>query len=315
MKFSIGIPVYKATFLKECIKSVLSQSYRDLEIVIVDDASPEDIDSVVASFADERMHFYRNKKNCGAENVVDNWNKCLSYAQGDYFILMGDDDMLAPDCLEQYITLMSKYPGLGIYHARTWIINEDSEVIELQEARPEYESVYSMIWHRIKGGRVQFIGDFCFETSNLRKNGGYYKIPLAWGSDDISSYIACSKNGIANTFKPVFFYRKNIFSISHIGNAQLKMKGACMGCTWIGQFVNTTVPDNELDKQIVVLIKNNLARYLIKNKVYIIANAVYKNGLISIFGWLIMRKKYQLSLSMIVGALFEAIKLKKTLKI
>ena len=86
MKFSITIPAYKQKYLSEAIESCLAQTYQEFEVIIVDDASPEYLKSVVDKFDDTRIRYYRNEKNCGALNVVDNWNICLSYATGDYVI-------------------------------------------------------------------------------------------------------------------------------------------------------------------------------------------------------------------------------------
>lgn len=105
MLFSVLIPAYKGQYLEEAIASVVAQTYSDWELVIVNDASPEDLTSIVNRFDDSRIRYYENKQNCGAENVVDNWNICLSYAQGDYVICMGDDDRLLPNCLQEYATL------------------------------------------------------------------------------------------------------------------------------------------------------------------------------------------------------------------
>ena len=189
MRFSITIPAYKAKYLRECIESILSQTYSDFELIIVNDASPENLTSIIETFNDSRIKYFINTKNCGAVNVVDNWNKCLAYAKGDYIICMGDDDKLLPTCLEEYDKLINKFPDLGVYHAWTQIIDENSNIVRLQEMRPEFESVYSMMWGRWSG-RIQFIGDFLFNRKRLIKNGGFYKLPLAWSSDDISAYIA-----------------------------------------------------------------------------------------------------------------------------
>ena len=81
--FTVTIPAYKRKFFKEAIVSILEQTYPNWELVIVDDASPEDLNSVVREFDDSRIKYYRNDKNIGAENVVENWNKCLNYAKGD----------------------------------------------------------------------------------------------------------------------------------------------------------------------------------------------------------------------------------------
>ena len=113
-KFSVLIPAYKRKYLKEAIDSILLQTYCHFELIIVDDASPEDIKSVIAEYHDDRIRYFRNEKNCGAINVVDNWNICLAYTQGDYVICMGDDDRMLPCCLEEYCNLIEKYPGIGL---------------------------------------------------------------------------------------------------------------------------------------------------------------------------------------------------------
>ena len=114
MKFSVTIPAYKAKFLKEAIVSALSQPYKNFELIIVDDDSPENLKAIVDSFSDTRIRYYRNLQNCGAVNVVDNWNICLSYCTGEYVICMGDDDRLLPNCLNEYFGLIVSYWFLDV---------------------------------------------------------------------------------------------------------------------------------------------------------------------------------------------------------
>lgn len=161
--FSILIPAYKSKYLKECIDSILGQTYNLLELVIVDDASPEDIETIVQQYDDPRIRYHRNNKNLGAVNVVDNWNKCLSYATGNYVICMGDDDILPPTSLEKYYDLICKYPQTKVFHGRAELIDENSKSIALLEPRDIEETTLSLIYYRWKG-RYQFIGDFCFEA-------------------------------------------------------------------------------------------------------------------------------------------------------
>ena len=224
MKFSITIPAYKRKYLYEAIESCLAQTYKDFELIIVDDASPEDLKSVVDKFNDERIRYYRNKKNCGALNVVDNWNICLSYAKGDYVICMGDDDRLLSNCLKEYSKLMDKFPGLNIYHGMTEIINEHSEVYNIQEARPEREGVFSMISGRLRNHRMQFIGDWLLKRSALEDIHGFVKMPMAWGSDDLTAYALAQNNGVANTQMPVFQYRVSSLTITNSGKYREKVK-------------------------------------------------------------------------------------------
>ena len=224
MKFSITIPAYKQKYLYEAIESCLAQTYKDFELIIVDDASPEDLKSVVDRFQDSRIRYYRNEKNCGAMNVVDNWNICLGYAKGDYVICMGDDDRLLPNCLEEYSKLIDKYPDLDIYHGMTEIIDENSKVTNMQEARPEREGIYSMIIGRLRNCRMQYIGDWLFKRSALQQINGSVKMPMAWGSDDLTAYTIAKNKRVANTQIPVFQYRISSLTISNSGHYREKAK-------------------------------------------------------------------------------------------
>ncbi len=222
--FSVAVPAYKARFLAECIDSILAQTYKNFELIIVNDASPHDLDSIVAKYHDARIKYYKNKVGFGAEHVVGNWNKCLEYATGDYVICMGDDDKLLPNCLEDYAKLIEKYPDLNVYHALTEIIDENSDFSYMQELRPEREGVYSMIYGRLFGSRIQFIGDWLFCTSWLKANGGYADVPMAWGSDDLTAYMAAVNKGVANSQTPMFQYRVNSQTITHNGNTLVKFQ-------------------------------------------------------------------------------------------
>ena len=241
MRFSITIPAFKIQFLCEAIESVIQQTYTDWELIIVDDFSPEDIKSVIQPYlTDKRIQYHRNNKNCGAINVVDNWNICLSYCTGDFVICIGDDDKLLPECLSQYKDLISKYPELNIFHAWTEIVNEKGKTIYIQSPRPEWESALSLIWNRWDNRDFQFLGDFCYRTSYLRKIGGYHKQPLAWGSDDITAAIAAKKKGIANTQVIGFQYRLHDQTISkNSANAELKIRATISHYNWFTKFINS----------------------------------------------------------------------------
>ena len=213
MKFSITIPAYKKRYLAEAVESVIRQTYNDFELIIVDDCSPEELYSIVQSFSDSRIRYYRNQRNYGAVDVVDNWNKCIEYAKGEYIICMGDDDRLKPCCLEELAKLIKKYPDCHVFHSLTDIIDEQGNVCKKLEKRPEYESAFNMLLKRLQG-RSQYIGDFCYSVEKLRESGGFFPLPLAWGSDDITAVRAAIKKGIANTQTECFEYRVNSSSIS-----------------------------------------------------------------------------------------------------
>ncbi|MDB5259214.1 MAG: glycosyltransferase [Candidatus Taylorbacteria bacterium] len=101
---SVCIPAYnREQFLHEAIQSVIGQTYRNIEILVSDDASPADLSSVVKSFDDPRIRFFRQERNLG---FIGNWNFCIDQSRGDYIKIMGDDDRLLPECIEKEVASM-----------------------------------------------------------------------------------------------------------------------------------------------------------------------------------------------------------------
>lgn len=215
-RYSILLPSFRARFLNVCLESILRQTEPDFELIVVDDASPEDLESIVSSFQDPRIRYFRNATGCGAEHLVDNWNICLGYARGEFVLNMGDDDILEPRCLEAFGELIARHPDQDVYHMRASFIDENGTVFRVLEERPETETLEEMVLARWKG-RPQMIGDYLFRRQPLVEAGGYYDLPYAWCSDDITVFRAAREKGIANSNEPLFLFRKSRYSIS--GNA------------------------------------------------------------------------------------------------
>ncbi|MEJ1222849.1 glycosyltransferase family 2 protein [Sediminicola sp. 1XM1-17] len=307
MLFSIGIPAFKKSFLKECIDSILNQTFLDFELIIVNDNSPEDLESIISLYDDKRIRYYKNSRNFGAENVIDNWNKCLSYAKGEYFLLMGDDDRLEPNYLEEFSILTKKSPELDVLHCQSYIINEKGEKIGLTAAWPQYETIYENIWHRVLGLRQQYISDFVYKTKSLIARKGFYKLPLAWASDDISSFIAIGDKGIAHINKPLFNYRKNMYTISSSGNVKLKMEAILLEKKWFEDFL-IKIPKNQKDSLIHEYLKNNISDYIKQKKIAIITQSFTINFIYHLPFWVVNKSNYQINLMEINLGLFRFVK-------
>lgn len=309
MKYSVLIPAFKSTFLRECIESVLVQSMNDFELIVLNDNSPEPIDEIINTFSDKRILYYRNEKNIGAYNVVDNWNRLLELSHGEFILCMGDDDMLTSNCLEEYSNIILKYPNLDIYHARSFIIDEKSEVFNIQDDRPEYETVYSMMWHDLFMRRVGFIGDFLFRREALIKNGGFYKLPLAWGSDRLSTYIAAKEKGIAHVSKPIFLYRQNSLSITRSTNVKTKMDATLLYGRWLDSFLEEPTT-NEMDEKYRTFMKGGVRAKIVHDKIYMVGDDLKDNLCKNFFFWIRKRKYFGLRFKEILFALGLSIALK-----
>jgi glycosyltransferase involved in cell wall biosynthesis len=106
-----------ARFLREAVASVLAQTYRDFELIVVDDSSSDDSFSILQSFDDPRMRIIRHDVNMGA---ALSRNDALAGAAGKFVAIMDADDVCAPTRLELQVAFLDAHPlvglvGCGIY--------------------------------------------------------------------------------------------------------------------------------------------------------------------------------------------------------
>ncbi|MCK1682798.1 glycosyltransferase family 2 protein [Bradyrhizobium sp. 147] len=112
---TIAIPTFnRATWLQDCVRLALSQSYPRFEVLVSDNASTDETALVLRQFKDERLRCVRQPKNIGA---IPNWNACLAQARGDYIVFVPDDDRVAPWLLERCISLIRREPEVPIVMA------------------------------------------------------------------------------------------------------------------------------------------------------------------------------------------------------
>ena len=111
-KVSFVVPCYKlGHLLPECVNSILSQSYSDLEVLIMDDCSPDNTPQVANSFQDGRIRHIRNNQNLGH---LRNYNKGIELARGKYIWLISADDYLRTrNVLQRYVETMESNPNIG----------------------------------------------------------------------------------------------------------------------------------------------------------------------------------------------------------
>ena len=181
---SVGLPVVKTNFLKKSIECCLSQTYENIEVIVLNNASNistrDEIRAIVFEIDDKRIAYYENKNQIP---MVQNWNKTLEHAKGDLFVLLSDDDYWEPTFLDEIINLSIKYLNVDIFHVRLARIDEYDNLIDLSPTCPELESGIDFINHRLSGYRVIYLSDFVVRTNALKKIGGFVDLPDGWGSD------------------------------------------------------------------------------------------------------------------------------------
>lgn len=138
-KVSICIPTYNgARYLEACLDSVLSQTYRDIEILVVDDGSTDSTFEILEHYAasDQRIRLRRNNNNLG---LVGNWNRCIELARGEWIKFAFQDDLLAPTCLEKMFGAMQDEVPI-LFCRREFIFDENVD----PTTRDTYEKLRSI---------------------------------------------------------------------------------------------------------------------------------------------------------------------------
>lgn len=213
-KFSVLIPTIKSKFLDSAIRSVLDQTFSDWELIIYDDFSPDDIAGVVSKYEDDRIYFSRGEENLGANDPSVVWNKMIKTAKGGYICLLGDDDVISVNYLEEINKLILKYPGVSVFRAKLKRIDEKDMVISEADDLPEFETWDQSFYARNVGKRMQSTSEFVLKKESLDKIGGYVNFPRACGSDDATYLVLSKDNGIVSTNNAYACWRKNSLNIS-----------------------------------------------------------------------------------------------------
>jgi glycosyltransferase involved in cell wall biosynthesis len=212
--FSLIIPAYKPHHLRQAIQSVLAQSYDDYELIVVDDSSPHELKTELTDFYDHRMHYHRTPHNLGAQDPSRTWNYALQFGKGELIILLGDDDELAPNYLEEMKRLADRHPNASIYRARLQLTDENGLVVDYGWPLPEVETWDEFLYFRHRHGRLQSTSEMAVRASRLREMGGYVAMPLALGSDDHTWLRLSVKHPIISTNRTYARWRRHAQSIS-----------------------------------------------------------------------------------------------------
>jgi len=109
---SICIPTYnRAWMVGRAIGSALGQTYRNIEVIVVDNASTDATDEVVAAFSDKRLKYVKNDRNLG---LFGNFNRCIELAQGEFIHILHSDDYIDPEFTQTSIRFFLNHPNVAL---------------------------------------------------------------------------------------------------------------------------------------------------------------------------------------------------------
>ena len=267
---TIAIPAYKASYLSEAIESALSQDYQNIELIIVDDCSPFHLENIVKKFNDSRIRFYKNKINLGQTSIVHNWNKCLSLANGEYFVLLCDDDILLPNFVSELLKLAEKYPLCNVFHARKINLQKDLSRTK-SPIWPEYENAETFLRNRLAKRRHHTITEFLYRTSAIQDKK-YVVFPKGFYSDNASIINFSQDGGIASSKECLAVFRyseEHITTNSSPENCIGKTKDAIAYWKWIHQFELAKEYKQQINEEVQCTIYNCFATATLWTKINI----------------------------------------------
>jgi len=135
-KVSVIIPTFnRAAIVSRAIESALSQTYRDIEVVVVDDGSSDDTRSVVEGFGDRVRYFYQ--ENAG---VTAARNSAIRHARGEFLAFLDSDDAWAPWKLESQVAALTRFPEAGLVWSDMTALNRAGDVISDRYLRVMYKA-------------------------------------------------------------------------------------------------------------------------------------------------------------------------------
>ena len=187
-KVSILVPVYKAeTFIRVAINSLLAQTWSNIEIVAVDDCSPDNSLDILKELAenDSRLKVYSNEENLGAYGTR---NKALSLATGDYITVHDSDDWSHPQMLEVQLGAMMSEPRLKITCSMMARVQPDLRFIlrpqrnNLDYIHRSYPSVL------IKREDLKALGEWDGVSANA-DDEFVQRARMLWGNDSVKDIL------------------------------------------------------------------------------------------------------------------------------
>lgn len=139
-------------YLLEAINSIMNQTFKDFEFIIIDDGSEEYVHTLINSIHDNRIKLIINEKNMG---LTASLNKGLFWASGEYIARQDSDDVSERTRLQYQVDYLDRHPEIGVLGTSTTIINEIGDAIDEWEAAPNPMSALKT-GNRLTHGSVMF---------------------------------------------------------------------------------------------------------------------------------------------------------------
>ena len=274
MRICIYIPITKIDFLDETFSSVINQTRHDYDVLVMDNTInghgvvKEKYEQYFGHLPSASM--IATPHHLGDGDPTQSWNYGLSHIHADYFTLLGDDDALAPNYLEEMLNLMASHPAAPIYRCQVHMINEKGQITKYGQSVPETITWDKYIYDRKTYKFTQSTSEFCICTESINKIGGYLSYPYAICSDE-ATYITLMLSGeMVSTNKTYAYWRRHGNNLSMRVPYSLRIEALTKFYVFVQTLLNTQhhVIHDTIMLRCVEVNKRKERKGVIKKKLY-----------------------------------------------
>ena len=262
----IVVPIYKTKYLSKTIDSLNKQTTKKFKVYLCNDNSPDYpltiINSVKISFDYEYISF---DKNLGGKNLIGQWERCISYTNEDWIWVLGDDDYISHDAVENLHKHLMSYPYEKLNRFSLEVVDENDNTIAIQNYKESKQSTDSFILERLCGRQYSSLNEYVFSRDLYVETQGFISYPLGWCSDD-ATWIKMSKinKGICNIALGKVYWRQSQLNISNNKSTAVKLKKIIASMLFIKFLQKNFIT---IDKNILItFFSNQLKELEIKSK-------------------------------------------------
>lgn len=269
--FSVVIPLYnKQNYIQKTIKTVLDQSFKNFEIIVINDGSKDDSAKIVKSIQDDRIRLI-HQKNAGVSVAR---NRGIEEAQAEYIAFIDADDLWLSDFLQTIYEMIQKFPKAGLYATAYKKRKENGEEIGINiQALPskEYEGYLPNYFESIvKGDNLVWSSATCIPKKIFEENDIWFPVGEKYGEDQYVWARIAMKFAIAYSTKICSIYK--IEAENNTIGAILEEKEAHKSFIMMIDF-RDSIKDEKLlfyfDKYIEKLLKGFVYRNILRgDKIY-----------------------------------------------
>jgi len=209
---SVYMPVFNAApYLASSIESILSQSFKNFEFIIIDDASTDSSWNLIQSYAknDSRIRAFRNKINLGVSLTS---NIAISHTRCSYIARQDADDISSPDRFLKQLNYLKKHPKTVLLGGQCTIINSSNQVIGYKSFPKTQKTIQDMLFWAVP---IQQ-GYMMVNKSLLPTDFSWYS-PTRSSAEEVDLFFKLSNYGsFANLKDNLYYYRQIDSSLSRL---------------------------------------------------------------------------------------------------